>query len=212
MSATDSAVRTSVPGGSTTDAQLASQTVRVARSNPPTPTHLAALESRIANLEAKRQDGIAIIMHSNDLDRVLAAMTVANGAAMMGTPVKIFFAFWGVSVLRAPQPPARKRTWLARVFGWMLPSGSDELQLSKMHMGGMGTAMMKGRMQAAEFPSVREQLATAVEAGVELYVCDTSLDMLGLAMSDLDPGLGIEICGVATFVHQSLGCQHSMLF
>jgi peroxiredoxin family protein len=41
---------------------------------------------------------------SSDLDKVLAALVIANGAAAMEMPVTIFFAFWGINALRKEDP------------------------------------------------------------------------------------------------------------
>ena len=43
--------------------------------------------------------GINICLHSGTIDKVLAGLTIANGAAAMGTPAQIFFAVWSPSIL-----------------------------------------------------------------------------------------------------------------
>ena len=42
---------------------------------------------------------LSMIVFSGDLDKVLAAFIIANGAAAMDTPVTMFFTFWGLNVL-----------------------------------------------------------------------------------------------------------------
>ena len=54
-----------------------------------------------------------IIVFSGDLDKMLAAFVIANGAAAMGDDVTMFFTFWGLNALRksgaASTPRARVR-------------------------------------------------------------------------------------------------------
>ena len=44
------------------------------------------------------------LVFSDDLDKVLASFILANGAAAMGNDVTMFFAFWGVNLLRKTSP------------------------------------------------------------------------------------------------------------
>ncbi len=43
----------------------------------------------------KRKDGATMVVFSGDMDKVLASMIIASGAAAMGKNVTIFFTFWG---------------------------------------------------------------------------------------------------------------------
>ena len=60
---------------------------------------IEALEARVQELShpAQASSGVALMFHSCDLDRVLAGMTLATGAASMGEPARLFFAFWAIS-------------------------------------------------------------------------------------------------------------------
>jgi peroxiredoxin family protein len=84
-----------------------------------------------------------LVVFSGDLDKAMAAMIIASGAAAMGNEVTLFFTFWGLNLLRKPERVTVKKTLLEALFGWMMPRGARRASLSKMHMGGMGTAMMK---------------------------------------------------------------------
>ena len=44
--------------------------------------------------------GKTIIVFDGDMDKVLAAVVIANGALAMGRPVTMFFTFWGLTALR----------------------------------------------------------------------------------------------------------------
>jgi hypothetical protein len=82
---------------------------------------------------------------------MLAAMTIATGAASMGMEARLFFTFWGTPVLRRPETAPGERPFVERMFGWMLPKGPRRLRFSQMRMAGMGTAMIKRRRSGAQF-------------------------------------------------------------
>jgi len=56
----------------------------------------------------------------------------------------------------------------------MLPRGPSKAKLSRLHLGGMGTAAMKWRMGRKNIAGLEEQMAMAAELGVRIYVCDMS--------------------------------------
>ena len=142
--------------------------------------------------------GKTIVCFSGDLDKVLAAFVIANGAAAMGHKTTMFFTFWGLNALRHHNPPAVQKGLMDRMFGWMMPRGAHKLTLSKMHMGGMGTAMMKMVMKDKKVMSLPELIHTAKEAGVRLVACSMSMDVMGLQPEELIDG--IEIGGVGAFL------------
>ncbi len=147
---------------------------------------------------AERSDCLSMIVFSGDLDKVLAAFIIANGAAAMGTPVTMFFTFWGLNVLRKSEPVPVKKGLLERMFGWMMPRGPEKLKLSQMNMGGIGTLMMKRVMQQKNVYSLPKLIESAREAGVSLVACTMSMDVMGIRPEELMDG--VEFGGVATFL------------
>ena len=139
-----------------------------------------------------------IVVFSNDLDRVMAAFIIANGAAAMGRKVTLFFTFWGLNVLRKPASPPVVKGAIDRMFGWMMPKGPARLKLSKMNMAGMGTAMMKMVMQQKNVQSLPELIDLAREQGVRLVACTMSMDVMGLKKEELIDG--IEEAGVGAYL------------
>ncbi|MDD5705516.1 MAG: FAD-dependent oxidoreductase [Kiritimatiellae bacterium] len=151
-----------------------------------------------------------MVVFSGDLDKVLAALVIANGALAMGDEVTLFFTFWGLSALRREEAVATPgKALLDRMFGWMLPRGLRRLTLSKLHMGGMGTAMMKHVMRSKHVDTPQRMLAQAREAGIRLVACSMSLDVMGLRPEELIEG--VEIGGVATFL-ESADASNATLF
>ncbi len=143
-------------------------------------------------------DGKTIIVFSGDLDRVLASFIIANGAAAMGRPVTMFFTFWGLTVLRKPEKQHIKKTATEKMFGAMLPRGSEKLKLSKMNMGGMGTSMMKKIMNEKNVDSLEELIKKAMAAGVKIVACTMSMDIMGIRQEELIDG--VELGGVGAYL------------
>jgi peroxiredoxin family protein len=141
---------------------------------------------------------LSMIVFSGDLDKVLAAFIIANGAAAMDTPVTMFFTFWGLNVLRRSESVKVKKSLVESMFGWMMPRGAEKLALSKMHMAGMGTMMMKQVMKQKNVYSLPKLIETAREAGVRMVACTMSMDLMGIAKEELIDG--VEFGGVASYL------------
>jgi NADPH-dependent 2,4-dienoyl-CoA reductase/sulfur reductase-like enzyme/peroxiredoxin family protein/rhodanese-related sulfurtransferase/TusA-related sulfurtransferase len=139
-----------------------------------------------------------VVVFSGDFDKAMAAFIIANGAAAMGSKVTMFFTFWGLNVLRrAAKVPVRK-TIVERMFGWMMPRGAERLALSRMHMGGMGLAMIKGIMRKKGVPALSDLIASAQVAGVRLVACSMSMDLMGIRREELIDA--VEEGGVAMYL------------
>ena len=142
-----------------------------------------------------------MVVFSGDLDKALAAFIIANGAAAMESKVTMFFTFWGLNVLRKPERVAVRKRLIERLFGWMMPRGPDRLKLSKMHMAGMGSAMIKGIMRNKGVASLPELIRSAQAAGVRLVACSMSMDLMGIRREELIDG--VEEGGVAMYLNQA---------
>ncbi|MDE2181542.1 MAG: DsrE/DsrF/DrsH-like family protein [Alphaproteobacteria bacterium] len=154
-------------------------------------------------------DGKTLLMFSDDLDKAFAAFVIANGAAAMDSPVTMFFAFWGLNVLRKPAS-SKGKDLLAKMFGFMMPKGPDKLKLSKMNMMGMGTTMMKHVMKKKNVKLLPELIASAREQGVRLVACSMSMDVMGIRQEELIDG--VEVGGVVTFLSAAEKSNATMVF
>ncbi len=158
----------------------------------------------LAQAQPSQSDRVCMVVFSGDLDKILAALTMATGAATMGTEVCLFFTFWATPVLRRANVSGVKRPLMDRMLGRMLPRGTKGLKLSRMNMGGMGTVLIKRRMRDKQMADCQELLDMAKESGVQIRVCDMSMDLMGIRMDELIDYPGLEQCGVATFMEKAL--------
>jgi peroxiredoxin family protein len=170
------------------------------------------LEQQVEMLRANApEDKLSMVVMSGDLDKLLAAFIIATGGAAMFDKVSMFFTFWATPALRDPNKSPKGKDFLASMFGWMLPKGSKQTKLSKMNMGGMGTAMMKGLMKKKGVLQLEELIKRAGESGVQIYVCEMSMDLMGMKKEELINYPGLKLAGVATFLGEA-GTAKSTLF
>lgn len=148
-----------------------------------------------------------IVVFSNDLDKALAAMIIANGAKAAGKDVTLFFTFWGLNILRRPDKNVKKGL-IDKMFGIMMPKGADKLTLSKMNMGGMGSIMMKWVMKNKNVSTLNELIKQAQDNGVKFIACNMSMDVMGIKEEELIDG--VEIGGVAKYIQESSSANSNL--
>jgi peroxiredoxin family protein len=162
--------------------------------------HLTDLQARVDKLEKGTNDQLSMVVFSGDLDKILAAMIIATGAAAYDMKVKLFFTFWAISALRDPGRNGKGKNLMEKMFGMMLPKGAGKVKLSKMNMGGMGTMMIKGIMKKHKVASLDQMFRTAGELGVEINICEMSMGLMGFKKEEMIVYPNLTICGVATFL------------
>ena len=144
------------------------------------------------------KDGATMVVFSGDLDKAIASMIIASGAAAYGKKVTLFFTFWGLSLLKKKKV---KKSGLAKMFDLMLPSSAKQLPLSKMNMGGMGPAMIQHIMKKKNVESLPDMIEQAHKLGVKFVACTMSMDLMGIEKEELFDF--VEYGGVATFIGDS---------
>jgi peroxiredoxin family protein len=162
------------------------------------------LENQLEDLKNNApEDKLSMVVFSGDLDHLLAAFIIATGAAAMYERVVMFFTFWGILSMRDAQKRLKKADFMAKMFDRMLPKGPGALKLSRMHMAGMGTRMMKGLMQQKGVMSLEALMQTAADFGVEIVICEMSLNLMGFKMEELRGYPNITVAGAAKFLMEA---------
>jgi len=142
-----------------------------------------------------------LVIFSGDLDKALAGCIIANGVIASGHEAAMFFTFWGLNLLRKNEAVKVKKNLVERMFGWMMPKGTQRAKLSQMNMAGLGTAMIKGIMKKKNVDSLPQMLQTAMDNGVRIQACQMSMDLMGIKREELIDG--IEVVGVASMLAAS---------
>ena len=148
-----------------------------------------------------QKQGKTLILFSDDLDKTLATFVLANGAAATGKKVSIFFTFWGLNAIKKVHKPKVKKDIFGRMFGWMLPSDTTQLALSKMNMMGIGSRMMRYLMRKKGVDSLESLRQQAIDNGVEFIACQMSMDVMGIKREELLDN--VTVGGVASYMERA---------
>ncbi|SHI17015.1 DsrE/DsrF/DrsH-like family protein [Sporanaerobacter acetigenes] len=133
-----------------------------------------------------------ILMFSGEYDKALAALILANTAKEMNMDVTMFFAFWGLCLVRDPNKMTDEdKTSYEKMFANFTPRGIEYLPLSKMNMGGIGKKMLKSMMNENDTPSLDKFLQGAINKGVNMYGCKLSVEVMGFSKEELLPEVKI---------------------
>lgn len=152
---------------------------------------------RVLAERAAETNRVTMVVFSGDLDRVIASLVIATGAAAMGMKVSMFFTFWGLSAIKRGRRLKGKRA-LEKGMALMTPSGLAKLGVSKLHFGGIGPKLMRKMMKDKNVASAEELFAAAREAGVRIVGCTMTMDVFGLEKDDLVDG--VELGGASAFL------------
>lgn len=152
---------------------------------------------QVHTIESEKNDKTFVVF-SGDLDKTIAAFIMANGAAAMGRKVTIFFTFWGLNIIRKNEKVRLKKRIIEKIFGLVMPRGTQKLGLSRMNMGGAGAKMIRFIMKSKGIDSLEELIQKALAHGVRLVACQMSMDIMGIQKEELIDG--VELGGVATFL------------
>ena len=133
-----------------------------------------------------------ILMFSEEYDKALAALVLANSARELEVDVTMFFAFWGLFLVRDPNKGGDEdKSVYEKMFGMVTPKGPEELPLSRMNMAGLGKHMLLEMMEDDKTPSLTDFLNGARKKGVKFYGCKLSVDVMGFKEDELLPEVKI---------------------
>ncbi len=128
--------------------------------------------------------GLAIILFSGQQERFIPVAVLAQTAANLGVPVRIFVTGYATLYFAKEKPEPR----FEREFEDLVPR------------------LMEG-MQKLGFKGWYEALREAKEVGdVKVYVCSLIAEALGLKKEDLDPIVD-DVVGAAYFMQETQGYE-----
>lgn len=129
---------------------------------------------------------LSLIMFSGEYDKALAGLILANTAREMDMEVNIFFAFWGLMLIRDPEKLSKdEKSRMEKMFHKMTPKGIEDLPLSKMNFAGIGKKMLTEMMEETDTPPIEAFLKGAINKGVNFKACKLSCEVMGFGLEDL---------------------------
>jgi peroxiredoxin family protein len=146
------------------------------------------------------KDKMTIILFSGDLDKAIAAFTLATTAAASGMDVSIFFTYWGLNVLkRTTFTISKSQNFIQKMFNIMSPAS---LPISKLNMFGLGPWMMKKLMKKTKMASLEDLMKLAKDLGVKYIACTTSCSFFGVTKETLIADVN-EFAGASTYLAEA---------
>jgi len=157
------------------------------------------IDQAIAQVRERTVDDRAtLVVFSGDLDKAIAAMVIATGAAAAGLQTSLFFTFWGLSLLKKKGAARPKHGIKEKMFALMTPSSSESLGVSQMNYFGMGSKMLRSMMRDKDIASLEELIDMARDLDVKMIACTMSMDAMGIEKEELVSGL--EYGGAAAYL------------
>jgi peroxiredoxin family protein len=169
-----------------------------ATANPPRPAENVVQAQRN---DRATKNKLAMVVFSGDMDKVMAALIIATGAAASGMEVSMFFTFWGLKAIEKPGLLAGKGLF-GRMLGVMNRGGLDAIGPSRLNMGGLGRWMFKLMMKQKGVASLPELYDIAVELGVKMMPCQMSMDVMEFDRRNFRDNV-TEPVGVAAFLEEA---------
>ncbi|MDD4857071.1 MAG: DsrE/DsrF/DrsH-like family protein [Candidatus Krumholzibacteria bacterium] len=149
---------------------------------------------------------VSMIVFSGDMDKVMAAFIIANGAAAFDMKVTMFFTFWGLKAIQKGNLTGKGP--MGKMLGLMNRGGVDAIGPSRLNMGGMGRWMFKKMMKKSGVASLDELRRQAREQGVRFIACEMSCNVMEIGKEDFIEG--VEMGGVATFIAEASDSKFSL--
>jgi peroxiredoxin family protein/rhodanese-related sulfurtransferase len=179
---------------------------------PSTPT---AMEPIPGPQIPPREHRATLLVLRNDYETLLSALMVANSSASQGMAVEVYFAFWGINLLRGEKrrkSNEKQPGFLQRMMRWMMPRGPRRQQLSKMHWGGLGKFLLELFMRQRSVLSLEQLLQETEKQGVQLKVCTMSMGVMGIQKADLMELPNLSFGGVTSFSEAAGRSSFSLVF
>lgn len=148
----------------------------------------------------EQKDKMTIILFSGELDKAIAAFTLATTAAASNMDVTIFFTFWGLNVLKKSRfAVSKSQNILQKMFNFM---STSELPISKLNMFGLGSWMMKKLMKKSKMASLDDLMKLAKKLNVKYIACTTSCGVMGLTKENFINDVN-DFAGASTYLAEA---------
>jgi peroxiredoxin family protein len=168
---------------------------------------LTELTNQCARLNNRTPDGLAMIVFSGDLDKLITGFSLATAAAAQGVSVSMFFAFWGLVAVKQ-SATSKGKSWAGKILAKVLPSGPRAAPTSHLNYFGIGSRLFKYLMRKHKAPSLEELIAAAQELDVRFVVCQNSIEIMGIASEEIING--VEFAGVGSFLTTALNSKMTL--
>lgn len=146
---------------------------------------------------------LALVASKGTLDQAYPPLILASTAVSMGWEVAIFCTFYGLNILHKAR---LEHMQVSPIGNPAMPPPLPAIPMLKVPnfvgalpgMTAVATMMMRGMMDKAAMPSIKELLDVCVEGEVQLFACATTMGVMGISQEDLIPAA--KCAGATTFL------------
>lgn len=144
-----------------------------------------------------------LLMFSGEYDKAMAGLILANTAREIDVEVTMFFAFWGLFLVRDPEKMTLEdKTIYEKLMDVITPKGPHQLPLSRMNFGGLGRMMLEEMMEDQGAPQLVHFLKGARKKNIKFYACKLSVEIMGFKPEEFLPE--VEIIDAAAYLKDAL--------
>ncbi|MBB6461602.1 DsrE/DsrF/DrsH-like family protein [Flammeovirga kamogawensis] len=170
-----------------------------------------AIQNTLTTLKTAQQpnEKVTMLVTSFELDKIMPAFIIANGAASFGMDVTIFFTLWGINALKDKSVYSGK-TIKEKLITMMLPNTPQTTTISRLNMLGVGTEMMKMMMKENNIETLPDLIDLSVDMGAKLIACQMTMGMMGITTEEIRKD--VEFGGVATYIEEASDATITLTF
>lgn len=144
-----------------------------------------------------------LLMFSGEYDKAMAGLILANSARDIEVDVTMFFAFWGLFLVRDPgKMTLEDKSVYEKLMDVMTPKGPEQLPLSRMNFSGLGKWMLEEMIEDQGAPKLIHFLKGARKKNIKFYACKLSVEIMGFKPEELLPE--VEIIDAASYLKDAL--------
>ena len=124
-----------------------------------------------------------LVVMSGDMDKMFAAFRLATAWAEAGLDTNLFFTFWGIKAIQKGNLTGKGP--FGRMIGVMNRGGINVIGPSRFNFLGAGRELFKKTMSDKKVASLEELRKRAIDLGVHMFACKTSMDVMEIRREDL---------------------------
>lgn len=170
---------------------------------------LENIQQQLSNVQVRENEKITMLVTSFELDKVIPAFIIANGAASFGMDVTLFFTLWGINALKEKSIYKGKNI-KEKMITMMLPSTPKSTTISRLNMMGVGTSMMKMMMKENNIETLPDLIDLSIDMGAKLIACQMTMGMMGITTDEIRKD--VEFGGVALYIEEASESNITLTF
>lgn len=166
----------------------------------------------MSNTEQKPLDKVLIICAKGNLEDVLAALVMANGAVMEGIETKVFFTFFGLDGILKKRMDKLHTATVGNPAMRMPGNLPFPTLLGALPFVEAGvSSMMRSQIDDLDIPPPSEFLEMITAGGGEIFACKLAVDMFKLKKEDFHDEVK-DIITIGEFYEMATGQNTQIIF